>query len=123
MKPFKLGWLGDGGIGERLIDGILSGKKTATSCPAYDPEDSGFQIGDRLQLLDKHNRARGTLLVTSIELRPFSQFDDAVARAIGMPLPELKEATRMANGREIPPHEEMRVVHFEVVRDPAPPQP
>lgn len=117
VRPFKLGWLGDGGIGERLIESIISGRKTATSCPAYDPEDADFQVGEQLQLLDKHSRPRGVLLVKSIELRRFAQFDDSVARAVGLPLHELKEATHFANGREISPDEEMRVVYFEVLKD------
>jgi uncharacterized protein YhfF len=114
VKPFKLGWLGDGGIGERLIEAILNGRKTATSCPASDPEDACFQVGDTLGLFDKHNQQRGTLRVTRIELRRFAQFDDNMARAVGLPLSELREATHFANGREVAPEEQMRVVHFEV---------
>jgi uncharacterized protein YhfF len=115
-KRFKFGWFGDGGLGERLIQAILSGRKTATSCPAYDPEDAELLVGDKLDLVDKHGRSRGTLVVTRVELRPFGGFDEALAAAEGTTLHELLEATRFANGRQLRPDEEMRVIHFQLVQ-------
>lgn len=112
-KRFKFGWFGDGGLGERLIAKILSGQKTATCCPAYDPEDADLRAGDLLELTDKQGQTRGTLKVTRVELRPFSSFDEALAAAEGTDLAELLEHTRFANGRELRPDEEMRVVYFE----------
>jgi uncharacterized protein YhfF len=113
-KRFKFGWFGDGGLGERLIQAILEGHKTATSCPAYDPEDADLQVGDKLELVDKHGRARGTLVVMRVELRIFGSYDDALAAAEGTTLQELLESTRFANGRELRPDEEMRVVYFKL---------
>lgn len=111
-KRFKFGWFGDGGLGERLIQKILTGQKTATSCPAYDPEDADLRAGDLLELTDKHGRARAILQVSQVELRSFGSFDEALAQAEGTTLHELKEHTRFANGRELRDDEEMRVVYF-----------
>lgn len=114
-KRFRFGWFGDGGLGERMIQTILSGRKTATACPAYDPEDADLKAGDELELVDKHGNVRGHLVVVLVELRPFSSFDDALAYREGVTLAELKEKLNFANGRQIRDSEEMRVVHFRVV--------
>ncbi len=114
MKRFRFGWYGDGGLGERMIQTILAGRKTATSCPAYDPEDADLKAGDELQLTDKHGAVRGQLVVTLVELRPFGSFDEALAAKEGVSLPELKEKMNFANGRLIRDDEEMRVVHFQL---------
>lgn len=120
MKRFRFGWYGDGGLGERLIQTILAGRKTATSCPAYDPEDAELKTGDELSLVDKHGHARATLVVTLVELRPFGSFDEELAAAEGVTLAELKDKMNFANGRAIRPDEEMRVVHFRLVKAAAP---
>ena len=41
-----------------MIQAILAGRKTATACPAYDPEDADLKTGDELQLVDKHGNVR-----------------------------------------------------------------
>lgn len=116
MKRFRFGWYGDGGIGETLIQAILSGRKTATSCPSYDPEDAELQPGDELELVDKHGNVRGHLVVVEVELRPFSSFDDALAAREGLETAaQLREKINFANGRQLRDSEEMRVVHFRVV--------
>lgn len=115
-RRFRFGWVGDGGLGERLIQSILAGQKTATCCPAYDPEDAEIKAGDRLELSDKHERPRARLLVTSVELRRFDSFDSALAAAEGSSLGELLENARFANGREIRADEEMRVVYFRMIQ-------
>ena len=116
MKRFRFGWYGDGGLGERMIQTILAGRKTATSCPAYDPEDAELKAGDELQLVDKHGNVRATLAVTSVEVRAFGSFDDALAAEEGVTLAELKDKMNFANGRSIKPEEEMRVVHFRLLK-------
>ena len=116
MKRFRFGWYGDGGLGERMIQTILAGRKTATSCPAYDPEDADLKAGDELQLVDKHGASRGQLVVTLVELRPFGSFDEPLALKEGVTLPELKDKMNFANGRQLREDEEMRVVHFRLVR-------
>ena len=115
VKRFRFGWYGDGGLGEKMIQSILSGRKTATACPAYDPEDADLKAGDELELVDKHGHVRGHLVVVVVELRPFSSFDEALAAREGVTLAELKEKLNFANGRQIRDSEEMRVVHFRTV--------
>lgn len=116
MKRFRFGWYGDGGLGEQMIQAILSGRKTATSCPAYDPEDADLKAGDALHLVDKHGRVRAQLVVVVVESRSFGRLDEALARCEGVTLPELKDKLNFANGRQIRDDEEMRVVHFRLVR-------
>lgn len=116
MKRFRFGWYGDGGLGERMIQSILAGRKTATACPAYDPEDADLKAGDELQLVDKHNNVRAQLVVTMVELRTFGSFNEDLAQREGVTLAELKEKLNFANGRQIRDDEEMRVVHFRVVQ-------
>lgn len=116
VKKFKFGWYGDGGLGEKLISAILSNKKTATSCPGYDPEDAGLNVGDQLELTDKHGKTRAHLVVNRIELRPFGSFDEDLAKREGTTLEELRKSIAFANGREMRPEEEMRVIYFELIR-------
>src|SRR3954447_23841110 len=107
MKRFRFGWYGDGGFGERMIQNILGGRKTATSCPAYDPEDADLKPGDELALVDKHGAVRGQLMVTEVEHRPFGRFDEALAAAEGVTLQELRDKMHFANGRQVRDDEEM----------------
>jgi len=116
VKRFRFGWYGDGGLGENMIQAILAGRKTATACPAYDPEDADLKVGDELQLVDKHGNVRAQLVVTIVELRSFGSFNDDLAQREGVTLAELKEKMNFANGRQIKDAEEMRVVHFRVVQ-------
>jgi uncharacterized protein YhfF len=112
VKRFRVGWYGDGGLGERMIQTILAGRKTATACPAYDPEDSDLKAGDELELVDKHGTVRGRLVVTLVDVRPYGSFDAALADAEGVTFSELKDKMNFANGRPIRDDEDMRVVHF-----------
>lgn len=116
MKRFRFGWYGDNGLGEKMIQAILAGRKTATACPAYDPEDADLKVGDELQLVDKHSNVRAHLVVTIVELRTFGSFNEDLAEREGVTLAELKEKMNFANGRQIRDDEEMRVVHFRVVQ-------
>jgi len=116
VKRFRFGWYGDGGLGEKMIQSIMAGRKTATACPAYDPEDADLKVGDELQLVDKHGNVRAQLVVTIVELRSFGSFNEDLAQREGVTLAELKEKMNFANGRQIREDEEMRVVHFRVVQ-------
>jgi uncharacterized protein YhfF len=120
MKRFRFGWYGDGGLGERLIQAILTGRKTATACPAYDPEDADLKAGD-----DDEPSAVVAVLVhegefVAVELRSFGSFDEALAEKEGVTLAELREKMNFANGRQVRDDEEMRVVHFRVASKPRP---
>ena len=99
-----------------MIQAIMAGRKTATACPAYDPEDSDLKVGDELQLVDKHGTVRAHLVVTIVELRSFGSFNEDLAQREGVTLSELKEKLNFANGRQIRDEEEMRVVHFRMVQ-------
>jgi uncharacterized protein YhfF len=69
VKRFRFGWYGDGGLGEKLIQAIMAGRKTATACPAYDPEDADLKAGDVLLLVSKDRSTPAHHAVTSHELR------------------------------------------------------
>ena len=115
MRRFKFGWYGDNNLGERLISMVLEGTKTASVCPAYDPQDADIVAGEKMLLVDKHNRVRGTLLVTQIEHRLLRDVDEALATAIGTSLPDLIESLSFANGRELKVEEDLRVTHFKLL--------
>ncbi len=112
VRKFRFGWFGDGGLGDRLIQAVLDGRKTATSCPIYDPEDAELKAGDLLELTDKTGAARGRLVVTRIEIRAFGDFDEELASKEGTTLAELRAHLVFANGRDIRAEEEMRIVYF-----------
>ena len=115
MRRFKFGWYGDNNLGEKLIEQILDGRKSATVCPSYDPQDADLQPGEMMLLVDKHNSVRGTLLVTRIENRALRDVDEALAARIGTSLPALIESLSFANGRAMKLEEELRVTHFKLV--------
>jgi uncharacterized protein YhfF len=59
----QFGWENDGGAGERLIQQILSGAKTATACPKIfyetkDLDELRAGVGRLLTVVDKHDRPR-----------------------------------------------------------------
>ena len=116
-KRFRFGWYGDAGMGEKMISAVLSGGKTATACPAYDPEDAALKAGDELQLVDKHGALRAQLVVTAVELRAFVGCDSALAECVGVTLPEFREKMNFANGRKVRDDEQMRVVRFRLVKE------
>lgn len=111
LKPFAFGWKGDRGFGERLIRAILTGKKTATSGPAKDPEDRGVRAGQTVALTDKNGVVRGTLRITRVQVKEWGKFDETLARQEGTTLRRLKAGMRVANG-DLPASEPMRVIHF-----------
>jgi len=46
-------------------------------------------------------------------VRTFGSFDEKLAHREGSTLEDLKKSVAFANGRELKPEEEMRVVYFE----------
>ena len=57
----KFGWEGDGGVGDKLIEQILAGAKTATACPKlfYTPKDLEelyLSVGQLITVTDKDDR-------------------------------------------------------------------
>lgn len=118
LRPFVFGWPGDRGFGERLIRAVLSGKKTATSGPAKDPEDRGVRAGQTVALTDMNGKVRGRLRVTRVQLKRWGDFDETLARQEGTTLARLRAGMRTANG-SLPPSEPMRVIHFRLLKAPA----
>ncbi|MFI5360823.1 MAG: ASCH domain-containing protein [Elusimicrobiota bacterium] len=62
----QFGWEGDEGVGERLIQQILRGEKTATASPKalYNPQELAelrASVGRLLTIIDKHDRPRCTI--------------------------------------------------------------
>lgn len=124
MKVFRYGWYGDGGLGEMMIQTILAGRKTATVSPAYDSKSADRVAGDELPLVDKHGNTRGTVLVTLVETKPYGELDEELAIKAGLTLKDLKEKLDFANGRRLKDDEEMRIVHFRLIKTaPAPRRP
>lgn len=116
LRKIQLGWYGDNGLGEKLLQLILSGRKTVTTCPAYDKGEVEAKVGDQITVTDKHGRARCVIEVTAIEHKPLGQFDEALAAAAGVTLQELVDNVRFGNARSVKQDEEMRVVRFRVLK-------
>jgi len=114
MRSYRFGWYGDDGVGEKLIQLILSGGKTATTCPSYDPIEA--EVGETLKLVDKTGKTRGIIRITGREHRRWSEFDETVAGKLGLPLEELRDAAAKANSRQMRADEEMRVTYFELLK-------
>lgn len=114
LRPYRIGWYGDEGLGEHLIAAVLSGHKTATASPSYDPEEG--KPGELMVLVDKAGKRHGTVRITHVELRPFAEFDDALAARLGATLADIKARSAFANSRPIRPDEEMRITYFELVK-------
>ena len=115
MGGFRFGWNGDSGLGEYLLEKILAGRKTATTCPSYDPEEG--LVGAVLPLVDKAGKPLGRIRITRVELRPYGSFDQELAQALGgKDVDEVRKMLSFANSRELGPEEEMRVTYFELLK-------
>lgn len=112
-RSFKFGWYGDNGLGEALIEKILSGEKTASMCPAYDPEEAA--VGETLRIVDKADKTRAKIRILRIENRRFEDVGDDLAGILGADLDTILRITSFANSRPMSPDEEMRIVHFELI--------
>ncbi len=112
-RAFKFGWYGDNGLGEALIEKILSGEKTASMCPTYDPEEAA--VGEILRIIDKSGKTRAKIRVLRIENRRFEDVGNDLADILGSDLDTIRRISSFANSRPISPAEEMRVVHFELI--------
>lgn len=81
----RFGYDGDGGLGDRLVEAVLRGDKTATSSLAveYSGQDPLPEVGERLTLVDSHGTARGTVETTGVLVVPLDLVGDDVAHAEG----------------------------------------
>lgn len=113
VREMRFGWFGDEGLGEALIARILSGHKTATSSPSYDPQEA--DEGDLVRVVDKNGKARCTVRITKIDTIPWGDIDEGIARALGLTLDECRRAADFANSRKLQGSELVRVSYFELV--------
>jgi len=112
-RAYKFGWYGDSGLGDALIDKILSGEKTASLCPAYDPEEAA--VGELLRVVDKTGKTRAVIKIVRMEYLKFSSVTDDLARNIGSTLEDIRRISSFANSRPIGDDEEMRATYFELI--------
>jgi uncharacterized protein YhfF len=109
----RFGWYGDEGLGEALIQRILTGHKTATSSPAYDPQEA--DEGDTVKVVDKTGKTRCTIRITKVDTIPWGEIDESVAEALGLTLEEARQAAHFANSRELQGSELVRISYFELL--------
>ena len=85
LRSLRFGYDGDGGLGDRLIEAVLRGEKTATSSLAveYLSGEPLPKVGERLALVDSRNTVRGTVETTNVTITPLHLVDDAMAAAEG----------------------------------------
>lgn len=79
-SKIQFGWEGDNGLGERLIEQIITGKKTATCAPIFDYTAEELQgtfenIGKIIPVLDKDDRKRCTVEVIDVFKTTFGKPD------------------------------------------------
>jgi signal transduction histidine kinase/uncharacterized protein YhfF len=82
--PFlEFGHDGDGGLGERLIELVLAGAKTASVSLSreWDLEGGAPRIGQQLPIMDHRGVRRATVEVTRVAVLPFSLIDEDAIRA------------------------------------------
>ncbi len=81
----SFGYDGDDGLGDRLVDAVLRGVKTATSSllVEYRPGEPLPVAGERLMLTDSAGRDRGTVETTGYRVVPLPEVGDDVAAAEG----------------------------------------
>jgi uncharacterized protein YhfF len=90
-RTTTFGWPGDGGLGERLIEQIIRGTKTATCAfrAAYDTEDPSelagtfSGAGELFAVEDASGRHRCTIRVTEVFECPFGHPDPRLVAGEG----------------------------------------
>jgi uncharacterized protein YhfF len=84
-STMRFGYDGDGGLGDRLLDAVLRGEKTATSSLAveYLSGDPLPRVGERLSLVDSQGVVRGTVETTKVTITPLHLVGDDVAHDEG----------------------------------------
>jgi len=85
MATLGFGYVGDGGLGDRLLDAVLRGEKTATSSLAVEYLSGELlpRVGQRWTLVDHEGRERGVVETTRVSIAPLSAVGDDVAREEG----------------------------------------
>jgi uncharacterized protein YhfF len=81
----RFGYPGDGGLGDRLIAAVLSGRKTATSSLAveYLSGEPLPRVGQRLTVVDHNGTVHGTVETVRVRIIPLHEVGDEVAASEG----------------------------------------
>lgn len=87
-RVMRFGWDGDGGLGDRLIEQIIAGEKTATCGfrAAYEPdelEETRAGAGELHAVLDTSGARRCVIRVTEVFECPFGSPDPRLVRGEG----------------------------------------
>jgi uncharacterized protein YhfF len=82
------GWDGDNGIGERLIQQIIAGTKTATCAPkvSYEPDELGAtyaSVGKVLTVMDKFDTPRCNIRILNVFETTFGNPDHRLVKGEG----------------------------------------
>lgn len=85
LPEFRFGYDGDGGLGDRLVEAVLRGDKTATSSLAveYLNGDPLPMVGRRHALMDSRGVVRATIETVRVTITPLNLVGDDVAHAEG----------------------------------------
>lgn len=85
VAELGFGYDGDNGLGDRLVEAVLSGAKTATSSLAveYVSGERLPRVGEQLRLVDRAGRERGVVETTDVRIIPLDEVGDDLARAEG----------------------------------------
>ncbi len=92
-RAMSFGYDGDGGLGDRLVEAVLSGAKTAPSSLAveYLSGEPLPRAGERLPLVDSAGRRRGTVETTRVRTVALSDVGDDVAHDEGEGFADARE--------------------------------
>jgi uncharacterized protein YhfF/GNAT superfamily N-acetyltransferase len=92
-RAMSFGYDGDGGLGDRLVEAVLRGAKTATSslAVAYLSGEPLPRAGERLPLVDSDRRHRGTVEITRVRIIALSDVGDDVAHDEGESFADARE--------------------------------
>ena len=84
-STLSFGYPGDGGLGDRLLEAVLAGRKRATSSLAveYRSGEPLPRVGERLTLVDHDGKEFGTIETTAVRVIPLDEVGDDVAEAEG----------------------------------------
>lgn len=92
-RVMGFGYDGDGGFGDRLVEAVLSGAKTATASLAVEYLSGAPlpRVGEQLPLVDSAGRRRGTVETTRVTIIALSDVGDGIAHDEGEGFADARE--------------------------------